>query len=108
MSQWAMVTSMLEWHVFEMPMGWCATGSWWSSSRLELVQYPRPWILIVAVIGLDSWDSTNMEFAIQRGMEVNFDALIDPRTRLQQLKETFINMGVSIHHLHSSNRLVKF
>jgi hypothetical protein len=49
-----------------------------------------------------------MEFAIQRGMEVNFDALIDPQTRLQQLKETFINIGVSIHHLHSSNRLVKF
>jgi hypothetical protein len=40
-------------------------------------------------------------------MEVNFDALIDPQTRLQQLKETFINMGVSLHHLHSSNRLVK-
>jgi hypothetical protein len=48
-----------------------------------------------------------LEFAIQRGMEVNFDALIDPQTRLQQLKETFINMGVSLHHLHSSNRLVK-
>lgn len=49
-----------------------------------------------------------MEFAIQRGMEVNFDARIDPQTRLQQLKETFIDMGVSIHHLYSSNRLVKF
>jgi hypothetical protein len=59
MSQWAMVTSMLEKHVFEMPTGWCATGGWWSSSRLELVQYSMPLILIVAVTDLDRSVSTN-------------------------------------------------
>jgi hypothetical protein len=72
MSQWAMVTSMLEQHVFEMPMGWCATGSWWSSSRLELVQYPRPWILIVAVIGLDRSVSTNSLISCARVLSVSF------------------------------------
>ncbi len=47
-----------------MPMGWCATGGWWSSSRLELVQYPMPWILIVAVIDLDRSVSTNSWFPV--------------------------------------------
>jgi hypothetical protein len=55
-----------------MPMGWCATGGWWSSSRLELVQYPRPRILSVAVIDLDRSVSTNSLISCARVLSVSF------------------------------------
>lgn len=55
-----------------MPMGWCTTGGWWSSSRLELVQYPMPRILIVAVIDLDRSVSTNSLISCARVLSVSF------------------------------------